>query len=278
MAKAAGQLTERRARPAPPPEEEEDAAAEPRRRPASRPRRSRAAAEAEPPPRPSAIRRLVQLLFRGVLLLLAAVLAFIALLGAVNPPTTPYMLGESRRLGGVEQAWVPMDRIAPVMARAAVAAEDANFCGHWGLDLAAIRAALASGGDRGGSTISQQVAKNVFLWHGRSWVRKSLEAAITPAMEAFWSKRRILEVYLNVAEFGEGVFGVEAAARHWFGVPAAELSDVQAARLAAILPAPKSRNPAEPTEELRARAAQILDGAATIAADGRAACFEAPAP
>jgi monofunctional biosynthetic peptidoglycan transglycosylase len=97
-------------------------------------------------------------------------------------------------------------------------------------------------------------------------------------MEAFWSKRRILEVYLNVAEFGEGVFGVEAAARHHFGVSAAELTNVQAARLAAILPAPKARDPAHPTEQLRARAVQILDGAATIAADGRAACFESAGP
>jgi monofunctional biosynthetic peptidoglycan transglycosylase len=213
-----------------------------------------------------------------VLLVIAAVLAVVALLGSLNPPTTPYMWSESRRLGGVDQAWVPLEDIAPAMARSAVAAEDAGFCAHWGLDLGAIRAAMADGTGRGASTISQQVAKNVFLWHGRSWARKALEAGLTPIMEAFWSKRRILEVYLNVAEFGEGVFGVEAAARHHFGVSAAELSDVQAARLAAILPAPKLRDPANPSEELRARAARILDGAATIAADGRSACFEGPGP
>ncbi len=230
-----------------------------------------------PPHRPFR-RRLVRLLLRGVLLVIAALLAVVALFGAVNPPTTPYMFSESRRLGGVEQAWVAMDEIAPVMARAAVAAEDAGFCNHWGLDLGAIRAAMADGSGRGASTISQQVAKNVFLWHGRSWARKALEAGLTPVMEAFWSKRRILEVYLNVAEFGEGVFGVEAAARHHFGVSAAELTNVQAARLAAILPAPKVRDPANPTEQLRARAVQILDGAATIAADGRAACFESAGP
>jgi monofunctional biosynthetic peptidoglycan transglycosylase len=210
-----------------------------------------------------------------VLLVLAVVVAVIALFGAIDPPTTPYMLSESRRLGGVEQAWVSMDDIAPAMARSAVAAEDAGFCTHWGLDLRAIRAALASGADRGGSTISQQVAKNVFLWQGRSWLRKAIEAGITPVMEAAWSKRRILEVYLNVAEFGEGVFGVEAAARHHFGVSAADLTDRQAALLAAILPAPKSRNPADPSPELSQRADRIMDGAATIAADGRSACFEA---
>jgi monofunctional biosynthetic peptidoglycan transglycosylase len=207
---------------------------------------------------------------------IAAAALALGLFSAVNPPTTPYMWGESRRLGGVEQVWVPMEEIAPVMARAAVAAEDAGFCNHWGLDLRAIRAAIDGGSARGASTISQQVVKNVYLWHGRSWARKALEAALTPAMEALWTKRRILEVYLNVAEFGEGVFGVEAAARHWFGVSAADLSEVQAARLAAILPAPKSRDPAHPTDALRARARAILDGAATIAADGRAACFEAP--
>jgi monofunctional biosynthetic peptidoglycan transglycosylase len=245
------------------------------------PRRRKPRAEPpppEPPYRPPLHRHLLRSLLRSVLLVIAALVALVALVGAINPPTTPYMFSEARRLGGVDQTWVPMDEIAPVMARAAVAAEDAGFCTHWGLDLGAIRAAMADGSGRGASTISQQVAKNVFLWHGRSWARKALEAGLTPIIEAFWSKRRILEVYLNVAEFGEGVFGVEAAARHHFGVPAAELTDVQAARLAAILPAPKARDPANPSEQLRARAVQVLDGAATIAADGRAACFESAGP
>ena len=194
---------------------------------------------------------------------------------ALNPPVTMTMLGERMRLGAVERTWVPMERIAPVMARAVVAAEDANFCLHWGFDMAAIRQAVAEGGTRGASTLSQQTVKNVFLWQGRSWPRKALEAALTPAVEAVWSKRRILEVYLNVAEMGEGIFGVEAAARHHFGASAAELTAAQAARLAAILPAPRDRSPSEPSDFTRARAAAILDGAATIARDGRAACFEA---
>lgn len=191
----------------------------------------------------------------------------------INPPT-PYMWAEERRLGYVDQTWVPLSDIAPIMARTVVAAEDAGFCGHWGLDVGAIRAAMADGGTRGGSTISQQVVKNVYLWQGRSWFRKSIEAGLTPLVEAFWTKARILEVYLNVAEFGEGVFGVEAAARHHFGVAAVDLSDIQAARLAAILPDPKDRDPANPSDALRARADSILDGAATIEADGRAACFQ----
>lgn len=191
----------------------------------------------------------------------------------INPPTTPYIVAESWRLGGVTRDWVPMEAIAPVMARSAVAAEDANFCLHWGLDVNAIRAAVERG--RGGaSTISQQVVKNVYLWHGRSWARKAIEALWTPVAEAAWSKRRILEIYLNVAEFDTGVFGVQAAARHYFGVDAADLSPTQAARLAAILPAPKDRSASNPSPFTRDRTRAIISGAATIAADGRADCFE----
>lgn len=192
----------------------------------------------------------------------------------LNPPTTLYMLQEKSRLGSVDYQWVPIEDIAPIMARAVVAAEDANFCLHWGLDVVAIRRAIDAGSNRGASTISQQVVKNVYLWHGRSWVRKALEAGMTPLVEALWSKRRILEVYLNVAEFDEGVFGVKAAAHHYFGIGPDALSNVQAARLAAILPSPKTRSASKPSAYVRKRAAQVLDGAATISADGRAKCFE----
>ncbi len=220
------------------------------------------------------VRRALRWLGRG-LLALAAVLTFLVLLYAVvPPPTTLYILQERWRLGSVERDWVSGDQIAPVMFRSVVAAEDANFCLHWGFDMAAIREAVAEGGTRGASTLSQQVVKNVFLWHGRNWARKAMEAAITPVMELVWTKRRILVVYLNVAEFGEGVFGVEAAARHYFGVSAAELTAVQAARLAAVLPDPKGRNAADPSRFVRNRARAIMGGAETIAVDGRAACFE----
>ncbi|XDA98094.1 monofunctional biosynthetic peptidoglycan transglycosylase [Sulfitobacter sp. LCG007] len=201
-------------------------------------------------------------------------LALVALGRFVNPWTTPYIFAESRRLGGVAQEWVPIERIAPAMARSVVAAEDANFCEHWGFDLKAIRVAIAEGGDRGASTVTQQVVKNVYLWHGRNYARKALEALLTPVLELLWPKRRIVEVYMNVAEFDEGVFGVEAAARHYFGVSASDLSDVQAARLAAILPDPKGRSASRPSDFVRKRARSILDGAATIRADGRAGCFE----
>jgi len=192
----------------------------------------------------------------------------------VNPPTTPYIWSEARRLGGVDRMWVPIEEIAPVMARSVVAAEDANFCNHWGFDMAAIRAAIDSGGNRGASTISQQVVKNTYLWQGRSWTRKALEALMTPLVEAIWTKRRILEVYLNVAEFDEGVFGVEAAARHYFGVGPEALTPTQAARLAAVLPNPKGRSASKPTAFIRKRTRAIISGAATIRADGRSACFE----
>ena len=211
---------------------------------------------------------------RGVALAVIAVpLLLVAVLAVVPPPTSPYVMAEARRLGGVEREWVPMAAIAPAMARAAVAAEDAEFCRHWGFDVGALRAAIAEGGARGASTISQQTVKNAFLWQGRSWPRKAIEAALTPAVEALWTKRRILEVYLNLAEFGEGVFGVEAAARHHFGIPARDLTPLQAARLAAVLPAPKARDAARPSEAVARRAAAILDGAETIRRDGRAACF-----
>lgn len=193
---------------------------------------------------------------------------------AVLPvPTTIYIQQERARLGGIERDWVPMDEISIHLARATVAAEDANFCLHWGFDMAAIRDAIAEGAARGGSTISQQTVKNAFLWHGRSWLRKALEAAITPIMELVWPKRRVLEVYLNVAEFAPGVFGAEAAAQHHFGVHAADLTERQASLLAAVLPNPQERNASAPSEFVNRRARSIADGAATIRADGRDACF-----
>ncbi len=220
------------------------------------------------------LRWLRNVLVRGAIVLVVLTLALIVLFSVVNPPTTHTILSEKRRLGQVERQWVAIENIAPVMARSAVAAEDADFCLHWGFDVAAIRAAMEQGGRRGGSTISQQVVKNVFLWQGRSWLRKALETAITPAVEMIWPKRRIIEVYLNVAEMGPGVFGVEAAARHHFGVGADQLTPRQAALLAATLPDPRDRTPGRPTAWMNRRAGAIMSGAATIRADGRAACFE----
>lgn len=219
-------------------------------------------------------RRVKRWLLRGALGLAGFYTVLILLFAFVPPPINIYQAQESWRLGGMEKDWVPMTAIAPVMARSVVAAEDANFCLHWGFDMQAIRAALDEGANRGASTLTQQTAKNVFLWQGRTYTRKALEALLTPAIEVVWTKRRILTVYLNVAEFGEGIFGIEAAAQHYFGISAADLTAVQSARLAAVLPDPKGRNPAKPGPYVRRRSQQILSGAQTILADGRAACFE----
>ncbi len=226
------------------------------------------------PPRPRPLKWLlrwaVRLCAGGAGLILALVLLF----SVVNPPTTFYMWKEGQRLGGVKQEWASWDEIAPVMGRSVVAAEDANFCLHWGFDMGAIRAAIDAGGNRGASTLTQQVVKNVFLWQGRTYTRKALEAVITPLVELFWTKRRILEVYLNVAEFDEGVFGVKAAAASYFAVEPADITAVHAARLSAVLPDPKDRNARNPSASLRRRSAAIFDGAETIRRDGRSACFE----
>ncbi|QFU10064.1 Penicillin-binding protein 2D [Rhodobacteraceae bacterium THAF1] len=217
------------------------------------------------------VRRVV---LRIALSIVVVVLGAVALFAVFNPPTTPYMASETRRLGTLDHQWIGLEEIAPVMARSVVAAEDANFCNHWGFDVAAIRAAIEEGGTRGGSTISQQVVKNVYLWQGRSWPRKALEALLTPLVEAVWSKRRVLEVYLNVAEFGEGVFGIDAASYAAFQKPPAQLSAREAARLASVLPNPKERSANSPSTPMQRRVAQIESGAATIAADGRSDCFE----
>ncbi|MSU91577.1 monofunctional biosynthetic peptidoglycan transglycosylase [Rhodobacteraceae bacterium 2CG4] len=205
-------------------------------------------------------------------LLALAVLA-VLLLRFVAPPTNLYQIAEARRLGGIQRQWVPLSELPAQVPLAAAAAEDAGFCGHWGFEPAAIRDAWAGGARRGGSTISQQTAKNVFLWQGRSWLRKGLEAGFTVLIEALWPKRRIMEVYLNVAEFDTGVFGIEAAARHHFGVPAAQLSPAQAARLMAVLPDPKGRSAVRPSGFTRQRTQSIAAGAQTLAADGRGACL-----
>ena len=226
----------------------------------------------------SAPRLFVRRVFRWFGIAALALVVFVTLLMVlgrfVAPITTPYMFSESRKLGGVDYSWVPLDRVAPVMARSVVAAEDANFCRHWGFDMQAIRAAIEDGRSRGASTISQQTVKNLYLWHGRNYTRKALEALLTPGLEAIWSKRRIIEVYLNIAEFDQGVFGVGAAAQHYFGVAPSDLTATQAARLAAILPDPKGRSASRPSDFVRKRANAIRDGAATIRKDGRADCFE----
>lgn len=218
------------------------------------------------------LRRLLIWLRWFALRVLALMAVLVAIYALVNPPTTWTIASASRAHPIAPRDWVRLAEIAPVMRRSAVAAEDANFCLHWGFDMAEIRKVVKSGSSRGASTITQQTAKNVFLWQGRSWPRKALETVYTPMIEALWSKRRILEVYLNVAEFGPGIFGIDAAARRHYGVAPADLTATQAARLAAVLPAPRTRS----ATRASARSRAIADGAATIARDGRADCFQDP--
>jgi monofunctional biosynthetic peptidoglycan transglycosylase len=159
--------------------------------------------------------------------------------------------------------WVDYERISPSIALAAVAAEDQKFPTHAGFDLDSIKQAIEENrrrrSPRGASTISQQVAKNLYLWPGKSMLRKSLEAYFTVLVETLWPKRRILEVYLNIAEFGPGIFGVEAASLAYFAKPAAEVTAAEAALLAAVLPNPKQLRAGQPSEYVLGRARQIQE-------------------
>lgn len=177
---------------------------------------------------------------------------------------------------GWDYRWRSLNQISPRLVQAVIAAEDSNFCAHRGFDMAAIRKALEAnergGRIRGGSTISQQTAKNAFLWPGRDWIRKGLEAGYTVAIETVWGKRRIMEVYLNIAEWAPGVYGAEAAAQHWFDKPAADLSAREAARLAAILPSPRRYSASSPGPYVRRRASRIQAAMGTVREQGLAAC------
>jgi monofunctional biosynthetic peptidoglycan transglycosylase len=156
--------------------------------------------------------------------------------------------------------WVGHDEISPWMALAVIASEDQKFPVHWGFDVAAIESVLDNSNEkmRGASTLSQQTAKNLFLWDGRSWVRKGLEAGLTVGIETVWTKRRILTVYLNIAEFGDGVFGVEAASQRFFHKPASRLSMSEAALLAAVLPNPIRFRADAPSGYIRQRQQWIM--------------------
>lgn len=218
---------------------------------------------------------------RRPLLTLLVVLCLLPFIGValhrfVPPPPTLLMWQQAIKGQGMDYRWRSLNDISPNLVYSAIAAEDARFCSHRGFDMAAIRQALEAnergGRVRGGSTISQQTAKNVFLWPGRDWVRKGLEAGYTVLIETGWSKRRILEVYLNVAEFAPGVYGAEAGARHWFGKSARDLTASEAARLAAILPSPRRYNAGQPGPYVRRRAGRVQAAARVVRNEGLAAC------
>ncbi|MDR2621961.1 MAG: monofunctional biosynthetic peptidoglycan transglycosylase [Dysgonamonadaceae bacterium] len=180
----------------------------------------------------------------------------------INPPFTPLMLSRKITIGApIKHKWVDLKDISPYLINCAVAAEDNHFLGHNGFDFGAIQKAIEErdkGRFRGASTISQQAAKNVFLWQGKSWLRKGLEVYFTFLIETFWSKERIMEVYLNVIEMGKGIYGAEAAAQCYFKKSAENLSQYQAALIVAAFPNPLERNPAKPSRYLAQRAKSII--------------------
>jgi monofunctional biosynthetic peptidoglycan transglycosylase len=214
-------------------------------------------------------RRLRRLLVRLALALLALPLVAILIFRFLPPPVTPLMLIRLVQGHGLRQDWVALEHIAPSLPEAVIASEDNLSCRQaLGFDLGAIREQLEAWREgerpRGASTITMQTAKNLFLWPGRDPLRKLLEAWLTPQLALLWPRRRVMEVYLNIIEFGPGIYGAEAAARRFFGKPAAALTAREAALLAAVLPDPLDRAAGNPSPQLRQRAAMIQRRAAQL--------------
>ena len=214
----------------------------------------------------------VRIVLGFILLSLLWVLAY----RFINPPITATMIGDIVAGRGATRDWMPITRIDRDMVRAAIAAEDSKFCQHNGFDMEAIEDAMkrnASGGRiRGGSTISQQTAKNAFLWNGGGYARKGVEAWFTFLMEQMWPKRRIMEVYLNVAETGIGTYGVNAGSQRYFGHDASAMTATEAARIAAILPLPKKRCAVAPKGFTRRYGNSIAARIGVVGRDGLDAC------
>jgi len=213
-------------------------------------------------------------LLSTIILFVVASVLWVLAYAVVAPPVTFTMLGDSR---GAERAWRPLSEIDPDMARAVIAGEDAKFCSHKGFDREAIADAWSryreGGRIRGGSTISQQTAKNAFLWQGGGFFRKGLEAWFTFLIENIWTKHRIMEVYLNIAETGIGTYGVEAGARRYFDHGADRMTPTEAARIAAVLPLPKRRGAVAPTGFTRRYGGSILSRMGVVRREGLDECL-----
>ena len=219
-----------------------------------------------------------RLLFRLILGFILISLLWVLLYRFVPPPFTFTMAGDVLAGRSVNKDWMPLSRIDADMARAAIAAEDSKFCAHNGFDRDAIAAAAfrnAVGGStlRGGSTISQQTAKNAFLWQGGGYFRKGLEAYFTVLIEAIWGKRRIMEVYLNIAETGIATYGANAGSQRYFKHDASRMSPVEAARIAAVLPLPKKRPGAAPTGYTRRYGNTIVRRMGVVRREGLDSCL-----
>jgi monofunctional biosynthetic peptidoglycan transglycosylase len=204
------------------------------------------------------VKRLIRLLVLLVVIALSLPVLLVALYAIVPPPLTPLMALRWADGAAINKTWTPLERIAPAMPRAVIASEDNLFCEHSGFDWNAIGEAAddyaAGKRMRGASTISMQVAKNLFLWPGRDFLRKGVEAYITVVVELLWSKRRIMEVYLNIAEWGDGLYGIGAASQAHFRKAATALTPREAALLAAVLPNPREWSPNRPTDYIAGRA------------------------
>ncbi|HXG79822.1 MAG TPA: monofunctional biosynthetic peptidoglycan transglycosylase [Methyloceanibacter sp.] len=191
---------------------------------------------------------------RILVVLAALVVLSIVAFRFINPPTTSVMVASLLRGNAVRQDWVPLGEISPELVRAVIASEDGRFCEHWGVDWSAVREAIKEGEGlsdfRGASTITMQTAKNLYLWNSRSYFRKALEVPLAYLMTLFWPKKRTIEVYLNIAQFGPGTFGAEAASRRFFNKSAANLTRREAVLLAVALPNPGFRNPAKPSARM----------------------------
>jgi len=213
-------------------------------------------------PHPGPVRRLFRLAFRILGLFLVISVLWTAIYAVLPVPVTPLMVLRLVEGYGFSKDWVSYDKISPNLARAAIASEDSGFCAHDGFDWDAIRNAWhrnqRSSRIRGGSTISNQTAKNAFLWPDRTYVRKALEYYFTGLIELLWGKKRILEVYLNVVEFGPGIYGAEAAAQTYFHKPASALSRREAALLVAVLPLPLKYSVTRPGPYVQSRSATIM--------------------
>ncbi|MBY6260493.1 monofunctional biosynthetic peptidoglycan transglycosylase [Azospirillum sp. 412522] len=224
------------------------------------------------------MRKLLRWALIGAAGLLAFTILWAALYRIVPPPATPLMLIRALGGSGLSRDWEPLERISPALVEAVIASEDTGFCGHGGFDWTAIEGAFEENEEgkrlRGGSTISQQTAKNAFLWPDRSWTRKGAEAWFTLLIESLWSKRRILEVYLNIVEWDDGVYGAEAAARHHFNKSAAALTRREAALLAVVLPNPRNWSPSRPGPYVVRRAGVIERRMAVVRRDGLAECVQ----
>lgn len=205
--------------------------------------------------------------FLLVLLLLPFLLILIYSVDRVHPVST-LMVADMVLLQEVDRRWVNLDEVAPVLANSVMMAEDGQFCSHQGVDWHQLSLVLDDARDggpsRGASTITMQTVKNLFLWNGRSYIRKALEFPLAVTADMILSKRRIMEIYLNIAEWGPGIYGIEAAAQHYFNRPASKLSAQQSALLAVTLPNPLLRNPAKPTRNMQ-RIARIISGRAAKA-------------